>query len=157
MHAHAHAVRTAIARAQRDNATWLTAEKQSSATGGHMEDASRDLSLPRGLKYHTVSGNEVILGLRTGSHLLLIDDTENKTSDLVRAVDGIVLQAKRVLQADPDQPLELKTSVDGTDKLMVMLTATPMGGGRVAGQLHLINGGTKTRIDPVGVVEWALV
>lgn len=164
MHAHAHAVRTAIERAKCDNAAWLTAEKQqaSAQTGGHMAGHMDDAvmgsaALPRGIKYHAVSGNEVLLGLRFGGRLVLIDEAANKTSELVRAVDGILVQAKRLAQADPDQPLELMTSVDGTDRVMVKLSATPLGGGRMDAELHMLNNGVKTRMEPVGVVEWKLL
>lgn len=164
MHAHAHAVRTAIERAKRDNAAWLTATKQhaSAPTGGHMAGHMDDAvlgsaALPPGIKYHSVSESDILLGLRIGSRLVLIDNQRNKTSELVRAVDGILVQAKRLAQADPGQPLELMTSVDGTDRVMVKLSATPLGGGRMDTELHLLNNGVKTRMEPVGIVEWALL
>ena len=174
---HAVAVRQAILAAQRDNQRWMQAEQQQTATTGspcagapvgapapppppppngtdsyHNDTRiGGDIRKPTKAVFTEVSSNDVLLGLRIGNKLIILDDQQNKYATIVQAVDGLLQKAKKLADADPTQPVVVKTTVDG--KSSVMLEATPTQKG-FATKLYYIDGTRKQPIEPIGVVRF---
>ena len=181
MQTHAVAVREAIERARVVNNQWLQFESQNSPTTTTSTSASpsattatnaniathneahapgiqsytktRTAHTGARASFVTVSPNDVLLALRIGSRLVVIDSPENKNSDFVRAVDALLVRAKKATSMDPLPSFTMSTDVDGKATVSIQVVPTEKGS---ATTLYYENGLTKERIDPIGVVNWFL-
>lgn len=165
---HATAVRQAILRAKHNNSAWLHSERMQLATtpgasvgvvdaigvatGTHMGDMPHTDARA---EYHTVSTQDILLGLRINNKLVLVDSDRNKDSLIVRAVDAILIRARQLTIADPTTAVNIETAVDGSPNTTVSLIATPTPKG-IETALYYTQNGKVSNIDPVGVVSWFL-
>ena len=169
---HATAVRQAILSAKQLNQRWLDAEQNTAATpvtttgapashpcsgSTHMQHTSgmngAYIHTPTKAVYTDVSDQDVLLGLRIGTKLIIIDAQKNKYSDIVQAVDGLLQKAKKLADADGSKTISVSTSIDGNSR--VLLEATPTRKG-LETKLFYIDGVRKQEIAPIGQVNWYL-
>ena len=166
---HATAVRHAILQARHNNSAWLHSERmQLATTPGASADSVVAMGVATGThinthvphtdtraEYHTVSTQDILLGLRINNKLVLVDSDRNKDSLIVRAVDAILIRARKLALADPTTAVNIETAVDGSPNTAVSLVATPTPKG-IETVLYYTQNGKVSTIDPIGVVSWFL-
>ena len=137
MLSHAAAVQRAIREAQRDNAAFqqrtalaelYAAQRRPSAptAAGVVTPAVA----PTGATYR-VSNRDVVLGLRVGERLMLVDDQDSKTSEFVMAIDALLRKAREAL--GPERGASLSTNVGRTPATLTLTRAMRSSGDERAG------------------------
>lgn len=130
---HALAVQRAIATAQRDNAAFLKSAPAPAATG----------------KSYRVSTNDVVLGLRAGEKLMLVDDQDSKTGNFVTAIDALLRKARTALGEGAES--SISTAIGNTN---ASLTLTRDVDGVITIVYKERPSATAVQVDPIGVLKW---
>ena len=109
------AVQRAIARAKQDNGTFWRREAEATTgatVGAHVP------AMPTGA-VHSVSKEDVVLGLRIGSRLMLVDAKDNKTGVFVTAIDALLTKARTAL--DEEEGASIATPVGDTSSSLTLV------------------------------------
>lgn len=151
---HARAVREAISTARAVNEQWTTLKNAPASPAAPLATVVSTVSTGSKASFINVSPNDVMLGLRIGTKLVVIDDHNNKNSDIVRAVDGLLTRAKKIL-ADGRSRVSFTTDVQRQEDTRVSIDVIPTNKGPEV-QMHFERGAERERIFPVGVVDFFL-
>jgi len=174
---HARAVREAIQTARQVNEQWNALAQQvahappptdasasaattattatAMAATGNRPDEPGPMRPGTGARYINVSDQDVLLAIRIGTRLIVIDDHQNRHSAIVRAVDGLLTRAKKMVDTDGRQRVSLSTEVEGQPDTRVSIDVVPTGKGS-ATTMHYERGAARERISPIGVVDFFL-
>lgn len=152
---HARAVRDAIQTARQANEQWTVLETAPSSPTVPSAMMVPTTSTGATASFVNVTPHDVMLGLRVGTKLVIIDDGNNKNSDLVRAVDGLLTKARKMAQADGRRRISLATDVQHQEGTRVSVEVVPTAKGSEV-TMHYENGATRERIQPIGVVDFFL-
>jgi len=152
---HARAVRQAISTARAVNEQWTALANVPASPTVPSATVVPTVSTGSKATFINVSPKDVMLGLRVGTKLVVIDDQNNKISDLVRAVDGLLTRAKKMIDADGRSRVSLATDVQHQEGTRVSIEVIPTTKGPEV-QMHYERGAERERIFPVGVVDFYL-
>ena len=153
--AHALAVQRAIQGAQRDNQAFLQREALASlhaSTHTGIATVKSVAPTPTGVT-HTVSKEDVVLGLRIGEKLMLVDKQDNKVGTFVTAVDALITKARTALGAETGSSMQ--TTIGGTASTLTIVRGQGNGG---AIQMYFQESPTAPRqaVDAIGKLDWRL-
>ena len=145
---HASAVRSAIDTARAANEKWTSLETN---------DCMKHTTAATGARasFVRVTQEDVMLGLRIGDRLVIIDEADNKNSDIVRAVDGLLTKAKQAVDVQGRKGFSMSTEVEAQYDTRVSITVTPSPKGNQV-VMYYERGDARERIHPIGVVNFFL-
>jgi len=152
---HARAVRKAIHTARAVNEQWTTLAHVPASPTVPAATVVPTVSTGAKASFINVSPHDVMLGLRVGTKLVVVDEANNKNSDLVRAIDALLTRAKKMVNANGRSRIALATDVEHQEGTRVSIEVIPTAKGSEV-TMHYENNGTRERIQPIGVVDFYL-